>query len=375
LNLMLVPTAFPGAIKLEDVIKPEWAWMPAVLVGLVIVAYALGPLIPLFRGLLDGRGLPEIVQQALIRRPEKERRRAEEDLNAARNLAASLVELQQTASLDLQDARAAGLALGTTQAPLAIEQAETATAAFAYQLNAGELRSRDPAAAAVRAVAQALRTNTSVAGGAANAVLASRVAAVHRRIIELLRRAIEQSDRLRRRQQERVRGLPADVQPTQVGNVRVRSERYCREMYGVDFNYIWPRLQFVIADNDVAARRIEAAKALIDFAVLSLVLTTTLVVVWLPLLALRGRSPWLFLIMGAFGPLLIGFFYRLVVETQISFGEVVQGVVDRFRFDLLKTLHIKPPATLADERAIWRWLEEAANGEPINSDVVWTPPT
>jgi hypothetical protein len=38
-------------------------------------------------------------------------------------------------------------------------------------------------------------------------------------------------------------------------------------------------------------------------------------------------------------------------------------------------LHIKPPVTLADERAIWRWLEDAANGEAINSDVVWIPPT
>jgi hypothetical protein len=311
----------------------------------------------------------------LIRRPERERRGAEENLNAARDLAASLVELQQSASLDLQEARATGLALGTTQAPSAIQQAEKATAALANRLNAGGLRSRDPAAAAARAVAEALRANSSVAGGAANAALASRVAAVHRQIIELLRRAIEQSDRLRQHQQERVRGHPADVQPTQVGNARVRSERYCREMYGVDFNYIWPRLQLIIAENDAAARRIEAAKALIDFAVLSLVLTTALVVVWLPLLALRGRSPWLFLIMGSFGPLLIGFFYRLVVQTQISFGEVIQGVVDRFRFDLLKILHIKPPATLADERAIWRWLEEAANGEPVNSDLVWIPPT
>jgi hypothetical protein len=375
LNLMLAPAVFPNAPKLQDVAKPDWALMPVVLVGLVVVAYALGPLIPLFRELLDGRGLPEMAQRALIRRPQKERRRAEDDRNAARNLAADLVELQQSASLDLQAARAAGVALGTTQAPLAIEQAEAATAALANRLNAGGLRSRDQAAAAVRDTAEALRRNSSVAGGAADGVLAPRVAAVHGQIIELLRRAREQSDRLRQHQEERLRDRPADVQPTEVGNVRARSERYCREMYGVDFNYIWSRLQLVIAENEAVARRIEAAKALIDFAVLSLVLTTALVVVWLPLLALRGRSPWLFLIMGALGPLLIGFFYRLVVETQLSFGNVMQGVVDRFRFDLLKMLHIKPPATLGDERVIWRWLEDAANGEPVNSDVVWMPPT
>jgi hypothetical protein len=61
LNLMLVPVAFPEVDILEKVIRPEWAWMSVVLVGLVIVAYALGPLIPLFRDVLDGRGLPDSI--------------------------------------------------------------------------------------------------------------------------------------------------------------------------------------------------------------------------------------------------------------------------------------------------------------------------
>ncbi len=376
LNLALVTAVFPGVVKLEDVVRADWIWLaPVLLVGLVVVAYALGPLIPLFRDLLDGRGLPEVVQRALRLRPLKLRRQAEEALDAATDLASRLVELRQSANLDLQAARAEGLALGTTGAPAAIGRAEQAAQRLAQLLNIGALQSSDaPAAEAVRRVADALRSNTSTPGAAADAALVVRLATVHRRIIDLLRQAAEAGDLFRQRQQDQVRRLPRDAQPTQVGNARARAERYCREMYGGDFSYIWPRLLFVIPDNDAAAQRIEAAKALIDFAVLCLVLTTTLLLVWLPLLASRGRSPWLFLTMGGFGPLLIGFFYRLVVETQISFGGVVQGVVDRFRFELLKMLHVKAPATLVDERLIWAWLQAAADGEPVNADVIWSLP-
>jgi hypothetical protein len=422
LNLLLAPAAFPGAPALQDVVKADWIWMPPVLVGLVVVAYALGPLVPLFRGVLDGRGLPEVVQRALRFRPLKQRRQAEEAVEAASSLASRLVELRQTASLDLQAARARGIAFGTTGAPAAIRKAERAVERVANLLNIGQLQlinaagAVDRVAAAlllntsiagpaadaglvprlvalpgriidlllreavevVRRLAAALRLNIAIAGPAADPGLAARLVGLHWRINDLLRQAAEAGDQLSQRQLERtreqLRRFPRDVQPTDVGNARARSERYCREMYGVDFNYIWPRLQFVIPDNDAAAQRIEAAKALIDFAVLSLVLTTTLVLVWLPLLASRGRSPWLFLMLAGFGPLLIGFFYQLVVETQISFGDVVQGVVDHSRFELLKKLHVKPPATLADERLIWAWLQAAADGEPINTDVIWTPP-
>jgi hypothetical protein len=65
-----------------------------------------------------------------------------------------------------------------------------------------------------------------------------------------------------------------------------------------------------------------------------------------------------------------------VVASQIGLGEVAQGIVDRFRFEVLKMLHIKPPATLAAEREIWSTMAAIARGERASADMVWTaPPT
>jgi hypothetical protein len=96
--------------------------------------------------------------------------------------------------------------------------------------------------------------------------------------------------------------------------------------------------------------------------------------VWLPLLATYGATPWPFLLLGITGPLVVRFFYQLVVESQISLGDLAQGVVDRYRFDVLKMLHIKPPATLLAEREIWSNQYDIARGDKPGADIVWTAP-
>jgi hypothetical protein len=329
----------------------------------------------LFRALFDGRALPELVQRLLRRRPLNERRKVENELRAAGELASALVRRRDAATIELQQARAQGMDLGTAAMPRPVNAAQQAIQKLERILRNGQLSSINVVEAAVARVAGALRANASeLPAGAVNAARASRLTTIHRRMIDLLREAEDEANFLFQRHADRADKLPRDVQPTEVGNARVRAERYCREMYRVDFDYIWPRLQFVIPETDSAAKRIEIARALVDFAVLSLVFSIVLLGTWLPMLALYGDSPWPFLVLGGTGPLFVGFFYRLVVETQISFGDVVQGVVDRFRFELLKMLHVKAPATLSDERQIWSWLAEAPNSDLGGLDVVWTAP-
>jgi hypothetical protein len=104
-------------------------------------------------------------------------------------------------------------------------------------------------------------------------------------------------------------------------------------------------------------------------------LAAATLVVWLPLLAFTQREPWSFLALGIGGPFLIRFFYQLVVASQIGLGEVAEGIMDRFRFEVLKMLHIKPPATLAAEREIWSAMAAIARGEGASADMVWTAPS
>ena len=174
---------------------------------------------------------------------------------------------------------------------------------------------------------------------------------------------------------ERLNAMPQDMRPTDIGNARYRSERYSQNVYNANFEFLWSRVQTVIPENDPAAKRIEAARSLLDFAVLSLVLGVALLTIWLPLLALEGNALVPFLLLGTLGPVVVRLIYQLVIEAQISLGEVAQGAVDRFRFDALKMLHIKPPATLSAEREIWSTLSDIAHGDAPNSDMVWTNPS
>jgi len=140
------------------------------------------------------------------------------------------------------------------------------------------------------------------------------------------------------------------------------------------FDYIWPRLQLVLPDKSPLGDQLIAAKAQIDFAIVSLVLILTVPAVWLLWLAFTARAPWLFLAVGSITPLLVSFFYRAAVEAQFGFGEVVKSAIDRYRFDLLKTLRQPAPATLSAEQHLWqqlRNLERPGN----SSDFSYTHPT
>ena len=164
------------------------------------------------------------------------------------------------------------------------------------------------------------------------------------------------------------------MQATSIGNVRQYLENYANDVYQADFDFLWPRVQAAIGDLDMMAKQIDAARSLADFAVLSLLLTIVTVFVWVPTFALQDTTPWRFLAVGICGPVVGWLFFHLIVESQVGLGEHAQIAIDRFRFDVLKTLHIKPPLTLSAERQIWKTLCEAARGEGEAADIAWTLP-
>jgi len=176
---------------------------------------------------------------------------------------------------------------------------------------------------------------------------------------------------------EHTRGLAVrefeDPQATRIGDARVVAERYSEDVYQAEFEYLWPRLQLMVPANDPVAERIGAARAQVEFAVLSLLLMLSVPVVWLPLLALTTRTPWLLLGIGAAAPMFAGFFYQLVFVSQVALGEVVKVAIDRYRLDVIKMLHQPRPATLSGERELWRQLG-AAGRRGIVSDLIYQYP-
>lgn len=84
------------------------------------------------------------------------------------------------------------------------------------------------------------------------------------------------------------------------------------------------------------ASAIDSPRAKVDFAVLCLVLATSVPLVWMPILLQRSASPGLFLGIGVATSMVLVFFCHLVFEGTLAFGEMVKTTIDQSRFLVLK---------------------------------------
>ena len=351
-----------AAQAIGQVVQKDWVWAVPLTAALIVLAYALAPLVDVCRAVLDGRRLPTLVfewlrGEAYARKNASLARLAETDKYLARTQ-----RLRGLVGLRLPYLGGAGLVALRGRALVWL-------AWLAVRLLEARVASGN----------RPNRLTLWIVGWAVTLALFTSVPAIFGGLEARVRDALDQADDnardRRRRLQERYNKLPREPQPTRAGEGRYLSELYSQNVYDVEFAFLWPRVQMVIKEDDPSTKRVDAARALADFSVLSLMLAAATLVVWLPLLAFTQREPWSFLALGIGGPFLVRFFYQLVVASQIGLGEVAQGIVDRFRFEVFKMLHIKPPATLAAEREIWSTMAAIARGERVPADMVWTEPT
>jgi hypothetical protein len=160
----------------------------------------------------------------------------------------------------------------------------------------------------------------------------------------------------------RVAGALEHPRATLVGDARFVVERYARDVYQVDFDFLWPRLLVAMKAekaDDSMLDTIETARSKVDFAVLSLVLAASVPAVWLLTLLIRGGPAWLFLTIGAATPPALVFFNELVFEGQLAFGEIVKTAIDKSRFLVLKMLRQPDPLSRGEERRLWARIAEA----------------
>lgn len=369
----LAAIAFPAAVPLRDWIAASFgdqaSSFAVVFAALVVVAYVLNPLIPLFRGLLDGSLLPSWAHTLLRQDRVSKWRKAKGDLRTAMRIQAAFALLNTQQVALLQQKRATGDGPGKITDPNAILAAEAAIRKVKGQAWFSRLPDLAVVQGAVARLATALEKNaTQIKGGAPkNGHLALRLDEAHRALLDLL---VEAEDESRHQFQTLATRLATwdlhGFQATRIGDARRVSERYSTDTYHVDFDYLWPRLQLAMEGEETGlGQRLTNARSQIDFAILALVLFITIPVAWLPLLVCTGTGPLLFLAVGLITPLATSFFYELVVRSQFAFGELVNTAIDRYRFELLTLLHQPLPATLSAERELWRRL--SATSEPGNA--------
>jgi hypothetical protein len=363
LHIGLAAIQFPEAGLLAKFVDNPTA-LAVAFVSLVVLAYALAPLIPLFRDILDGRLLWTWLNDELRRERVIEARRIIGEFAEAGQLAGEFDWFSRNQRDWFDQASRRGddpgrrewrnIVLGTPFDETAIRTAEQAVAALRWQVEAARLPSTTLGQDAFTKLAQALERNpgnTRLVNcrSELEKLFADATSEIQHRWVALVKRYKERFEL-------------ENPAATRIGDARQLTERYSLNAYQVDFDYIWPRLQLVLPDQNPFRDQLVASKAQLDFAILSLVLILTLPLVWLPWLAWTAGSPWLFLVVGVATPFVVSFFYRLSVEAQFGFGDTLKTAIDRYRLDLLKILRQPVPPNLSTERALWQQLDGATRG-------------
>lgn len=361
LHLAIAWAALPN-VRLEDWFSDTASkaiYFTTTFAALVVIAYASTPLVPVMRGLLDGSLLPDVCYDALRRQHLITARNVRTKINASFEYFTSVADLNFSRSKEIWEARAAGVELGRIGDAAAMTSAVRAVEKLVSEFDDGVPPRYEALDQVSQRMVEALKSNSAKL---ADGKLLSRAVG---RLIQLLKDAEADAYQQLHTVEARYRHVAFDrPQTTRMADTRFMVESYSSNAYGVDFDYIWPRLQLVLpqqaAQGDVGSfnDKLISARAQIDFAILSLGLSLTVPVVWLPYLVWTATSPVLFLAVGAMSPLLVGFFYYVALESQIAFGEVMKGAIDSYRFKLLgESLRQTLPQTLAEERNLWAKLQ------------------
>lgn len=173
------------------------------------------------------------------------------------------------------------------------------------------------------------------------------------------------------------------VLPTRLGNVIRSYEHYPRRQYGMSSITLWPRLLGVMDSNYAAM--IGDAKIAFDFMLNSALLNALLVVALL-FVGLFPEAARTLLQAGAtsanfyaiWAPLLTALlvatvlFYRSAVGQAFTWGELVKGAFDLYRWELLEKMGYRcRPQSVAEERKLWRNIsQQIIYGDPPQSEPV-----
>jgi len=359
LHFGLAALTFPAARALVPAEISAETWSRVIL-GLVVLAFALSPLHPLLQGLLDGSLLPGRLREWLVRRRWRNETRQRAVLDAARTAFGRIRSAGSEGHAQLAAAFEQGMTLATAADDASIGAAQTALAAARRPLEKGDLPDAETLRAATAAVVAALEANRPDPGGVPAPDVARARAAVElsEGAENLLTTAEAEAEGRYEAAELSRRAIPEDraVMATRMGEARAAAERYAFDAYGVEFGFLWPRLLVQIPRQDSPiADGINTARASLNFTVMSLVLSLTLLA-WLPILGAYGDSVPLLLLVALGGPLLAWFCWRLAIESQFGMGDAIKVAIDRHRFDVLKELRQPLPASRSAERQLWARL-------------------
>jgi hypothetical protein len=146
--------------------------------------------------------------------------------------------------------------------------------------------------------------------------------------------------------------IDSQVAPTALGNALRAFEVYGWEKYNLDSQTLWYELEAVAPDS--LRTSVERARVPVDFAVSCAYLSAALSLIAL-LSAVAGNGDRLgMLAIGMVTALLAAASYRLAVVSTRDWRASVQALVNVGRAPLAEALGVQLPATVEEERRMWR---------------------
>jgi hypothetical protein len=375
-----IGTAWIALPETREAIEKLWK-MPAAeqavayaaaFIAMAIVAYVVSPLTVVVHRTLEGElFVPRCLRRIMEREQRAEANRLRDAVEDANDLDNKISDAVSAMQKKLTDARRKSNDLNTfdANAQNQIETAETnADTAIERARSRGSTHGETIAAleAAVTATVTALEHNRSrVPDGAPDheKQLAAKLRGAQGKLTPLLRQAGDDARQVLVQAQNARRGRFAlkVIRPTRIANVRAAAESYSADAYGIEFDYLWPRLRLALQKNEKTSYALDTAKAQVDFSVLMVLLCFLFTAAWVVILTFVGHSPLTLIVIGIAGQWAILLFFRVVEESVKQLGELVGAMVDLNRFDLLRQLDIDLPGTLTAERALWRRLQGSSS--------------
>jgi hypothetical protein len=342
-----------------------------VMIAIAVVAYVVSPLTVVVRQMLEGRlFLPRWAQNKMLAGEQQTANDLKSQRDEANNRDNVASDFSKNKMDELFAARREGNKLKTlgTDVRIQIKAADkqlNETEKLATPGHGADDATMDALQQAADLTVIALRNNSIQlpdTASRADRILATTLQALQMRTMGLLQRAVDDARQGLIDTQETLYGrFPMKgIGPTRIANIRSAAESHGLDAYGIEFDFLWPRLRLaILKEDEKVAEIIDNAKTQVDFSLLMVLLCALFTIGWVIALALLGGSPLTVILLGVAGQWIIFFFLRVVEESIKQLGELAGAAIDFYRFKLLRRLDVNLPGDLVAERALWQRLQQS----------------
>lgn len=316
---------------------------------LILLTYVFDGIMRVFREILEGAKLPGWAQAAVLAERQEQYRKAQSDIDELKRTRREVVKRSEPWNKRLQDARrkgkrktcgysdkgAAGNALRRLEEDefkttlLEFDRIEHVVALFEKELEAHNADNRDNEASRL-------------------------LDAHHVRIVDVIDTLnIRYNDEYRSRYLKIQRRFPIEPVATKLGRIAAGLRSYADSRYGMDLEFVWPRLQRILQGDEAYFTSFQEAKLRVDLFVALAGVTGAFTLIWIFVLAKFGYSPGVVLLIAVLGPALCWMWYQSAKSSYEVFVDIAKAGVDLYRLKLLEELRIEQPGNLGQEKSTW----------------------